>query len=281
MRTYLIIFLSLFFFTNSGKSVPSGQLSLSSYLPEVNYRDVSYGNDPKQKIDIYLPAGRSKSKTNVLVLIHGGGWTQGDKADFKDVLDSLKNRLPDYAIFNINYRLANRDGNFFPTQEEDIKAAIDFIFRKRKEYKISSRWVLAGASAGAHLALLQGYKYSKPVKPKAIINYSEPTDLDSLIANTDAKEKNKAELKIITNKVVNSSSPARLVNVHTPPTISFQGLNDGLVPPSQQIYLHSKLKAMNIPEKLELYPNEGHGFTPATMTRSMDAIVDFLKKYVK
>ena len=35
------------------------------------------------------------------------------------------------------------------------------------------------------------------------------------------KEKTKAELKIITNKVVNSSSPARLVNVHTPPTISF------------------------------------------------------------
>ncbi len=281
MRQYLIILLSLFFITNSAKSVPSGQLSLLSHLPEVNYRNISYGNDAKQKIDIYLPAGRNQSNTKVLILIHGGGWTQGDKADFKDILDSLRNRLPEYAIFNVNYRLASKEGNFFPTQEEDIKAAIDFIYKKRKKYKISKSWVLAGASAGAHLALLQGYKYKKPVRPKAIINYFGPTDLDSLITNTDAKKKTIAELKIIINKEANNSSPARLVNAYTPPTISFQGLNDGLVPPSQQIYLHHQLKAWKIPEKLELYPNEGHGFTSTTMTKSMDAIVDFLKQYVK
>ena len=55
--------------------------------------NVSYGADTQQKMDIYLPANRNASETKVMVMIHGGGWVEGDKADFTQFVDTLKNRF--------------------------------------------------------------------------------------------------------------------------------------------------------------------------------------------
>jgi acetyl esterase/lipase len=148
----------------------------------VTLLNVSYGTNAQQKIDIYLPAVRSTANTKVMILIHGGGWNAGDKTDFNTYIDSLKKREPTYAIFNINYRLANAP-DLFPSQENDVRAAIEFIYNKRAEYIISDKFVLLGASAGGHLALLQGYKHTAPVKVKAIIDFFGPADLTELYNN--------------------------------------------------------------------------------------------------
>ena len=144
--------------------------------------DVSYGSNARQKMDVYLPANRNSGSTKVIIMIHGGAWNAGDKADFNQYVDSIKKREPTYAIFNLNYRLANPP-DLFPAQENDIKAAVDFIYNKRTEYRISEKFVLIGASAGAHLALLHGYKQSAPVKVKAIIDFFGPTDLIEMYNN--------------------------------------------------------------------------------------------------
>jgi acetyl esterase/lipase len=49
-----------------------------------------------------------------VILIHGGGWSGGDKQDFGLFIVELQNRLPGYAIANINYRLASNATIFFP-----------------------------------------------------------------------------------------------------------------------------------------------------------------------
>src|SRR4030095_2792613 len=121
----------------------------------VTMLNISYGTNTQQKMDVYLPANRSTTITKVIIMIHGGGWNPGDKADFNEYVDSLKKREPSYAIFNINYRLANTP-DIFPAQELDVRAAVEFIYNKRSEYLISDKIALIGASAGAHLALLQG-----------------------------------------------------------------------------------------------------------------------------
>ena len=92
--------------------------------------NVSYGSNASQAMDIYLPANRSTTSTKVIVLIHGGGWTTGDKNDplFLPTVDTLKRRLPGYAIFNINYRLSATPYFLFPTQEMDVKAARRVMF---------------------------------------------------------------------------------------------------------------------------------------------------------
>ena len=69
--------------------------------------NVSYGDDPQQVYDLYLPANRSSSKTKVIVLVHGGGWTEGDKEDMSGFIPFIQNDFPNHAIVNLNYELAS------------------------------------------------------------------------------------------------------------------------------------------------------------------------------
>eukprot|EP01034_Spumella_vulgaris_P009837 gene9837-12485_t len=91
--------------------------------------DVAYGSDPKQKMDVYLPAGRNVENTRMFIWIHGGAWSSGDKSEGGNIKGLLDTYLDDYAYASLNYRLydGNTYANKFPTQEEDVKAAVDYI----------------------------------------------------------------------------------------------------------------------------------------------------------
>ena len=55
--------------------------------------NVSYGNDSDQVFDLYLPYNRT-SATKTIILVHGGGWTAGDKADMNDIVEIIQSQLP-------------------------------------------------------------------------------------------------------------------------------------------------------------------------------------------
>jgi acetyl esterase/lipase len=224
-------------------------------------------------MDVYLPANRSTASTKVLVMIHGGAWSSGDKADFSVltngmvITDTMKNRLPDYAIFNINYRLSTGAANLFPTQENDVKSALQFIFDKSADYVISNKYVLVGASAGAHLAMLQGYKYTAPVKPKAIVSFFGPSDLVDMYNNPAGGN---TTLTLALGAVVgatptgnpalySSSSPVTYIAAGVPPTILLHGSNDPLVSASQSLAVKNKLTTAGVVNQYVLYPGKGHG----------------------
>lgn len=247
----------------------------------VTMLDVAYGSNAQQKMDIYLPGDRSEVTTKVIIMIHGGGWNSGDKSDFNAYVDSLKRREPTYAIFNINYRLANAP-DLFPAQEQDVKAAVEFIYSKRSEYKISDKIVLIGASAGAHLALLQGYKYSAPVKPKAIVDFFGPTDLIEMYNNPTTPL-----VPLLLNAVTgatpttnsslyNQSSPVNFVTAQSPPTIVLHGGADIVVSSSQSAALVSKLVTSGVTNQYVFYATEGHGWVGANLTDSFNKIQAFL-----
>src|SRR5665647_178138 len=113
--------------------------------------DLSYGEGAQQKMDIYLPDDRSRAATKTIVVIHGGGWVEGDKSEMNPYVDTLRKLLPGYAIVNLNYRLAyNNSVNLFPAQENDVKSAIEYYLGHAEEYMVSDDLVLLGASAGGH-----------------------------------------------------------------------------------------------------------------------------------
>ena len=60
--------------------------------------------DAAQKMDVYLPAGRTTENTKVVVFIHGGSWNGGDKADFNTAIPLLKN--PTSGLCNLQYKLS-------------------------------------------------------------------------------------------------------------------------------------------------------------------------------
>jgi len=247
----------------------------------VTMLNVSYGTNVQQKMDVYLPANRSTQDTKVIILIHGGGWNTGDKSDFNAYVDSLKKREPSYAIFNINYRLANTP-DLFPAQEQDVKAAVEFIYNKRQEYMISDKFVLIGASAGAHLALLQGYKYSTPVKPKVIIDFFGPTDLIALYNNPPNPLVQPLLLSVTgstpttNNTLYTQSSPINFISSQSPPTMILHGGIDIVVSPSQSVLLDTKLFISGVTHQYIFYPSEGHGWVGANLTDSFNKIQAFL-----
>jgi len=251
-------------------------------LPEQTMQNIAYGTDAAQKMDIYLPAGRNFSPSKVIIIIHGGAWNQGDKADFTSYVDTLKRRLPDYAIFNINYRLATGTNNFFPAQENDIKAAVDFIYSKRLEYDISDKYVLLGASAGGHLALLQTYKYSTPVKIKAVVDFFGPTELADMYNNPPNPfiplllQQVTGGTPITHATLYQQSSPLNFTTAQSSPTIILQGGLDIVVSPSQALLLNNRLQSLGVIHEYVFYPAEGHGWFGANLTDSFDKIALFL-----
>lgn len=245
--------------------------------------DISYGLDSRQKLDIHLPANRSRSLTKVFVLIHGGGWTGGDKYDLNTQVAELKQRFPEYAIANLNYRLYNNNQFKFPSQENDVSAALQFLSSNARNYHISSQYILIGTSAGAHLALLQAYKHAATVRPLAVISYFGPTDLADLYAHAP----NPGIPYLLTSltgttpsqnvDVYKQSSPIYFVSATATPTLIFHGGRDDLIPPSQSVLLRDKLQSVNAPHKLVMYPNEGHNLTGSNLLNSFEEINAFLQ----
>ncbi len=246
--------------------------------------NVAYGDDPKQTLDLYLPDNRNQLSTKLIVLVHGGGWSDGDKNDLNTLIPSLQNRLPGYAIANINYRLAKNGQNLFPTQENDVKKAVDYLINHANSLGYSKKIVLIGLSAGAHLALLEAYKY--PANIEAVVSFFGPTDLISLYNNPPGPYITQM-LQAVTGTTPASnpglymqSSPTTFIKSSSAATLILQGGKDPLVPASQAELLKTKLEANHVQTTYIFYPNEGHGWVGSSLEDSFNQIKIFLDSNV-
>lgn len=260
----------------------SGLLLLGS--PSETLTDVAYGDHAMQTMDIYLPDGRDTVSTKLMILVHGGGWVRGDKSEFTPYITALQQRLGGYAFANINYRLFDNGVNKFPAQENDLQAAVNFLMSKRAEYGFSKNVVLVGASAGAHLALLQAYKSNSVIVPKAVVSFFGPADLEHLYKNPaypavpfllssmlgGTPESNP--------EVYKSSSPINFVTSKSPPTLLLHGGEDNLVPVEQSRLLNNKLKKAGVKHDLVIYPEARHGWRGRNLEDSFDKIRKFLEE---
>ncbi len=112
--------------------------------------DVSYGSDPKHRLDLYLPQGPVKAAP-VLIFLHGGSWTHG----YKEWMGFMAPALVDLpAIFiAANYRLAPT--HRFPAQLDDTLAVLGWTASNIARHGGDpSRIYIGGHSAGGHLAAL-------------------------------------------------------------------------------------------------------------------------------
>ena len=249
--------------------------------------NIAYGTNALQKMDVYLPANRSTTTTKVLIYVHGGAWVAGDKADLNGAgIDSIRKRLPDYAVFNVNYRLAALPStNPFPAQELDVKAAVDFIYTNRTTNLVGDKFVMMGHSAGAHLSLLQAYKYQTP-KIKAVVDFFGPNDMTDMYNNPASPSAPPSGIALLLNgpppsALYTSSSPINFVTAQSPPTIILHGGADQLVRYQQSVALRNKLMLNAVAQQYVFYPLEGHGWIGANLIDSFDKVQAFLNLYVQ
>lgn len=112
-------------------------------------KDIPYGGDVRHKGDIYYSKKYQDEKYPVILHMHGGGFTAGDKKHRK----SLSSYYADkgWFVYNINYRLG--PVNVFPTPIQDAVSALNFLEELEGKYNLDlSRIIVTGDSAGAYLA---------------------------------------------------------------------------------------------------------------------------------
>jgi arylformamidase len=115
-------------------------------------RDLAYGSDPLQRLDVYLPDNPEHAP--LLLMVHGGAWRIGDKGAAAVVDNKVKRWLPKGFIFvSVNYRLLPDTA---PQQQaEDVARALAFAQQQTGSWGGDrNKVILLGHSAGAHLVSL-------------------------------------------------------------------------------------------------------------------------------
>ncbi|MFE1599878.1 alpha/beta hydrolase family protein [Methylobacterium sp. ID0610] len=147
---------------------------------------VAYGEAPAQQVDVFLPAGPGPYP--VAVLIHGGCWSAvtAGREQMRHIGAELARR--GIAVWSLGYRRADEAGGGYPGTYRDVGAALDRLAEDAPTRRLDlSRVVLAGHSAGGHLALWAASRGSIPATsplhgsprfvPRAVISLGGVGDL--------------------------------------------------------------------------------------------------------
>ncbi len=111
-----------------------------------HHLDISYGEDPKQKLDLYLP--HSEQTGPVFVFIHGGGFVEGDRAHYGYVARPLA--AHGIVTVVMSYRLSP---DHYPDQIHDVQTVLGWVYRNIAGYGgDASQIYIGGHSAGAILS---------------------------------------------------------------------------------------------------------------------------------
>ena len=280
----LLIFLSCSK-PNNAVFGPPGVLTIpyTPPLPAQSFFDISYGSDPFQKMDLYLPKDRNVDHTPMLIMVHGGQWFAGDKSEMEGYHIWLKDQLPEWAFANINYRLVESNANKFPAQEQDVEKAVNFIIAMADSFRISKKKIaVLGESAGGQLALLVANKMGKQ-KIKVAVGISVPSNVEDWYENA-TNPIVRPLLELVTGGtpdqlplVYQNANVFRFISINSPKTFLVHGKIDGVVSYNQSVALADKINSSGPEASLLLIENETHNFTAAGQTAAYNGIISFLK----
>ena len=245
------------------------------------------------KMDIYYPKSAS-SALPVVVYVHGGGWTSGDKS-----IDAGSLVASGYLVASINYRLAPEYK--IQSQIEDVKCAIRYLRAKASDYSIDKERIGAmGASAGGHLVALLGTSdesaglegnggyNDQSSRVQAVVDLFGPADLLTMFRYSSSTSlQGLFGTNSLYSGVVSKVSPVTYISSDDPPFLILHGDKDNVVPLNQSEILYQQLTEAKVPATLVVVHNAGHSFIPTggAISPSQDEInrmiVDFFDRYLK
>jgi acetyl esterase/lipase len=127
--------------------------------------DIDYVGDGlrEHRLDIYRRRSARREGAPILIYIHGGAWVMGSKANQSlPMLHYLAET--GVIVVSVNYRLSPRAT--WPAQLLDCEAALGYVSSHAAEIGGDPRRiVVAGSSAGGHLASLLALKESSFLEP--------------------------------------------------------------------------------------------------------------------
>lgn len=263
-------------------------------------KDLTYGHADgiALKLDIYYPK-TAAGAVPAVVYVHGGGWTQGDKAIGAGTEEIPEMVSRGYLAAAINYRLAPQ--HKFPAQIEDAKCAIRFLRANASLFGINPERIgVWGGSAGGHLVALLGTTDAsaglegsggypnQSSRVRAVVDMFGPTDLAVLFrAGGGSALEQVFGISDPNSQAVKLACPVTYVSPDDPPFLILHGDKDNVVPLVQSQIFYNRLQAAGVTATLVIVKNAGHSFTPSggaispTRAEITTMVADFFDKYLK
>jgi pectinesterase len=248
------------------------------------YEAIEYGRagDTPLLLDAHVPKGEGLRPC--VILIHGGGWSSGNRQDMAFLYDKLSEA--GFAWFTISYRLAPE--HRWPACIEDVKTAIRWVKTYGTAYKADpERIALIGYSAGGHLATLAAVWADETERTAAVVGFAAPTNHEAdnerrggLSPSMQKLLDRPLELNDASRAMLRHISPIQYINAGLPAFLLIHGTEDTSVPYSQSINFMAKLKHYNAPCELITIEGAGHRITEweALHPGYLDKAVAWLKQ---
>ncbi len=262
----------------------SGQYQIT---PNITYLTA---NNWDAKLDVYRRRDAA-APNRTLIYIHGGGWIGGSKE--ASALSFLPFLQMGWNVVNVGYRLARV--SLAPAAVEDSLCALRWVYRNAKQHNIdTTRLVITGNSAGAHLALTSGMlpasagldrqcPGTEELKVAAIINWYGITDVVDLLDGPNMKAYAVTWLGSMPNReeIATRVSPLTYVRAGLPPIITIHGDADPTVPYTHGVRLRDALDNARVPNRFVTVPGGRHGgFSQPEMIRIYSEIREFLSAHL-
>jgi acetyl esterase/lipase len=250
--------------------------------------------DTELKLDLYLPEG---APAGLIVWVHGGAWRGGSRqgCDLKGMT------ALGWAVASVDYRLSTVAP--FPAQIHDIKAAIRFLRAHAAEHGFPpDRFVVAGSSAGGHLAAVVGVTNghaglegaigadtgtSSDVQA-AVVLYGA-SDLTTILAQSTPHglDVRKPALDLLLGgqpeqlpELARLASPVFHVDAHDPPLLLEHGDQDPQMPVNQALELQWAYEQAGRPVVFKVMHGSGHGGPAFTAAENLAFIDRFLRAHL-
>ena len=260
---------------------------------------ITYGTADGQAL--LLDLAKPKTGTGpfpALVFVHGGGWTGGGRADYRNAM--LPYAAHGIVCVSIDYRLTPKYQ--FPSQIEDVKCAVRWVRANAEKYHVDEKRIGAvGGSAGAHLVALLGATGSADTwnhsggndgqssAIKMMVCHGIPADL--LMGYEHAATQHQPEgeaargmLKAFLGGTPETqkerylaSSPVTHVTKQTPPALLLHGVDDPLVLLEQAETMASTMEKAGASVRLIRIEGGGHGGFGKDAAKVIDQVNHFVK----
>lgn len=269
--------------------------------------DISYGEGEANRFDLYLPKDNSRENYGLVIYLHAGEFTTGDKTDDKDTLAWLCSK--GYVAAGINYTLRSEEHPEASvlSQSNEIRAAVPKVIEAAEAagYHID-KMTMAGGSAGHCLAMIYAYRDGKEAPVPVVLTYGGvgPSNFHREDWSCYGLDKDTDESIIATQMLFSSMlgemlteeeirdgsylermhiiSASEWVSNNPVPTVVAYGTHDRVQAFPASLRLKAALEENNVDYKYFEFQHSGHGLQNdnAVQKQWMEAVEEYLDKYM-
>ncbi len=236
-------------------------------------RDVVYGTGSGRELrcDVFRP-GAGATPTAGAILLHGGGWRRGDRANMHPRAEALAER--GILAVAAEYRLT--DEARWPAHLHDVKACLRWLRANATSYNVAPDQIaLIGFSAGAHLALMaagtpgdarfhgDGGNAGESERVDAVVAFFPPIRVRPGAERDNGAEPYSAGESLgdgVTIEEAIAASPIEHVAPGYPPTLLLHGTADEVVSSQTSQQMYEAVTAAGSIAELRLYSGMRHEF---------------------